>query len=184
MLIAALFGSSFVAVRFVESGVITKNWRKVPAVKKYQTFDILIIYWHNEAKVFFNLTVLKTSLELGGRKAICSRALCGIGGDHEKLVEGSSCEKIDQLLISLLFTQWGQFWLFSWFFGHFWIFAPLFDILIIYTIQPIFGDFHNFWQFLNWGWSRKIGSRSQLWKISNFWFIDTMRPRCFWIWKF
>ena len=44
MLIAALFGSSFVAVRFVESGVITKNWRKVPAVKKIDsTFDILII---------------------------------------------------------------------------------------------------------------------------------------------
>ena len=44
MLIAALFGSSFVAVRFVESGVITKNWRKVPAVKKIDSiFDILII---------------------------------------------------------------------------------------------------------------------------------------------
>ena len=44
LIVAPLFGSSFVAVRFVESGVITKNWRKVPAVKKIDsTFDILII---------------------------------------------------------------------------------------------------------------------------------------------
>ena len=69
--------------------------------------------------MFLNLTVLKLSLELGGRKAICSRALCGIGGDHEKLVEGSSCEKIDQLLISLLFTQFSQFLAIFIIFGNF-----------------------------------------------------------------
>ena len=91
MLIAARFGSSFVAVRFVESGVITKNWRKVPAVKKYQTFDILIIYFHNKAKVFLNLKVGNSELESG--KLICSRTLYGIGGDQEKLAEGSNCKK-------------------------------------------------------------------------------------------
>ena len=61
MLIAALFGSSFVTVRFVESGVITKNWRKVPAVNKNRSnFDILIIYtmrpifgyFHNVLAIF------------------------------------------------------------------------------------------------------------------------------------
>ena len=56
MLIAALlFGSSFVAVRFVESGVITKNWRKVPAVKKIDsTFDILIIYTMRPISGYFH----------------------------------------------------------------------------------------------------------------------------------
>ena len=44
MLIAALFGSSFVAVRFVESGVITKNWRKVPAVKKIDQLLISLLF--------------------------------------------------------------------------------------------------------------------------------------------
>ena len=73
--------------------MITKNLRKVPAVKKYQTFDILIIYFHNEAKVFLNLKVGNSELESG--KLICSRTLYGIGGDQEKLAEVSSCEKIN-----------------------------------------------------------------------------------------
>ena len=77
--------------------MITKNLRKVPAVKKYQTFDILIIYFHNEAKVFLNLKVGNSELESG--KLICSCTLYGIGGDQEKLAEGSSCEKINILII-------------------------------------------------------------------------------------
>ena len=47
--------------------------------------------------MFLNLKVGNSELESG--KLICSRTLYGIGGDQEKLAEGSSCEKINILII-------------------------------------------------------------------------------------